>query len=79
MLIWLDKGRKVTLPGKLFALYVALYCLGRIWIEALRIDQAHYIAGIRLNDWVSALVGAGAVAILIRRRSPVESGNSSEI
>lgn len=79
VLIWLDNGRKVTSPGKLFALYIALYCLGRIWIEALRIDQAHYIAGIRLNDWVSALVGAGAVAILIRRRSPVESGNSSEI
>jgi hypothetical protein len=31
---------------------------GRGWIEALRIDPAHYILGLRLNDWVAARTGS---------------------
>lgn len=41
--------------GQIFLTYIALYCLGRLWIENLRIDTAHLIFGIRLNVWVSAL------------------------
>ena len=36
-------------PGGLFALYVFLYSLGRLWIEMLRIDPSHEWGGIRLN------------------------------
>ncbi|MDQ6910787.1 MAG: prolipoprotein diacylglyceryl transferase, partial [Actinomycetota bacterium] len=43
-------------PGRLFALYVAAYTFGRFWFEALRIDPANEILGLRLNDWVSILV-----------------------
>jgi prolipoprotein diacylglyceryl transferase len=39
--------------GRAFALYVMLYCVGRGWIEALRIDDAHRFLGLRLNDWTS--------------------------
>jgi prolipoprotein diacylglyceryl transferase len=39
--------------GRAFALYVMLYTLGRGWIEALRIDDAHRFWGLRLNDWTS--------------------------
>jgi prolipoprotein diacylglyceryl transferase len=46
---------KVLKPGGIFLAYVASYSLGRIWIEALRIDSAHHIFGIRLNDWVASL------------------------
>ena len=53
-LIWLERRRPITPPG-LFALYVALYCFGRFWVELLRVDPAHHIAGLRLNDWVAAL------------------------
>lgn len=49
-------------PGQLFALYVAGYCLGRFGIEYLRIDQAHLIAGLRVNNWVSLIVGISAIA-----------------
>jgi prolipoprotein diacylglyceryl transferase len=42
-------------PGALFALYVLVYSIGRLWIEALRIDPSHRIAGVRLNDWVAGL------------------------
>jgi prolipoprotein diacylglyceryl transferase len=47
------KGR--IRPGNLFALYVLIYSVGRLWIETLRIDPAHEIGGIRLNVYVAAL------------------------
>jgi prolipoprotein diacylglyceryl transferase len=42
-------------PGGLFALYVLLYSIGRFWIETMRIDQSHEIAGVRLNVWVAGV------------------------
>jgi prolipoprotein diacylglyceryl transferase len=42
-------------PGGLFALYVLLYSIGRLWIETIRIDPSHEIAGVRLNVYVAAV------------------------
>lgn len=53
-------------PGQSFALYVATYCLGRFFIELIRIDSANTIAGLRVNVWVSVLVGVGAVWYFLR-------------
>jgi len=54
--------------GRAFALYIAGYSVGRSWVEALRIDPAHTIAGVRVNDW-TALVGfVGAVVYLVLSR-----------
>lgn len=47
--------RWVLAPGNLFLLYISVYCLGRSWVEYLRIDSAHLIFGVRLNDWVSGI------------------------
>lgn len=58
-------GRRF-LPGQIFALYVFAYCLGRIGIESIRIDEAHEIFGLRLNVWVAGFVGVGAL-IMYRR------------
>ena len=52
--------------GQSFALYVATYCLGRFFIELIRIDTANTIAGLRVNVWVSLLVGTGAVLYFAR-------------
>lgn len=52
--------------GQSFALYVATYCLGRFFIELIRIDTANTIAGLRVNVWVSMLVGVGAVLYFAR-------------
>jgi len=65
-LLYLSRARLLK-PGSLFLFYIALYCVGRIWIEALRIDPAHHIFGLRLNVWVALLCGALASAALIRR------------
>jgi len=42
--------------GAIFALYVAGYSAGRFFIEGLRIDQAHTFGGLRLNQYVAALL-----------------------
>jgi prolipoprotein diacylglyceryl transferase len=52
--------------GQTFALYVAIYCLGRLAFESIRIDQAHLIGGVRINILVA--VGVGLTALLIFRR-----------
>jgi len=57
--------------GRAFWGYVALYTLGRVWIEALRIDDAELVLGLRLNVWTSILmfvVAVGAFALLGRAR-----------
>lgn len=49
--------RRFTLKrGQVFALYVAMYTFGRIWFEALRIDDATRIFGIRFNLLLSIVV-----------------------
>ncbi|MET8698820.1 prolipoprotein diacylglyceryl transferase [Kitasatospora sp. NPDC058032] len=64
LVIWADK--RFTLGhGRAFALYVAGYTAGRFWTEWLRVDEAHHILGLRLNDWVAILVFLGAVAYFV--------------
>jgi len=67
LVIWVDRRVRLT-GGRAFALYVAAYTLGRYWIEDLRIDDAHKFLGLRLNDWTSVVVFAGAIAFLLLRR-----------
>jgi prolipoprotein diacylglyceryl transferase len=52
--------------GQIFALYIVGYCIGRLGFEALRIDEANLIFGLRLNIFVSLLVGIGAAATFQR-------------
>lgn len=64
--------------GQVFALYVALYTLGRVWIEMLRIDTANTILGIRLNVFTALIVGVLAMIWFFHsRRTPDISHNSS--
>ena len=64
--IFIIKFGKRLKAGQSFALYVATYCLGRFFIELIRIDTANTIAGLRVNVWVSLLVGSGAVLYFAR-------------
>ena len=56
--------------GQVFALYIFGYCLGRVAIESIRIDEAHHIFGLRLNVWVGVIVALGAL-LMFRRLSRV--------
>lgn len=51
--------------GRVFWLYVFCYTVGRGWIEALRIDEAELVLGLRLNIWTSILVCVVSLAIFI--------------
>jgi prolipoprotein diacylglyceryl transferase len=83
ILIYLD--RRFTIGhGRLFAAYVALYCVGRFGIELLRDDTATHIAGIRINSFTSMFVCIGAVVYLILapkgREDPATlSGSAAEL
>lgn len=66
VLIAVDR-RRVLRPGQLFPLYVGGYFLGRLWIEALRIDDASLVLGLRVNIWISLLGIAGAAAVFLWR------------
>lgn len=62
-LLWLGKRTK---PGQIFSLYILGYCIGRFFIESLRIDDAHLLAGLRINEWVSIVVGGLALGAYLR-------------
>ncbi|MDW8803583.1 prolipoprotein diacylglyceryl transferase [Streptomyces scabiei] len=64
LVIWAD--RRFTLGhGRAFALYVASYCAGRFWIEYMRVDEAHHILGLRLNNWTALFVFVLAVIYIV--------------
>lgn len=64
LVIWADRRFKLG-HGRVFALYVAAYCAGRAWIEYMRVDDAHHVLGLRLNDWTALLVFVLAVVYIV--------------
>ncbi|GAB3303349.1 prolipoprotein diacylglyceryl transferase [Geodermatophilus aquaeductus] len=67
VVVWADRRFRLS-HGRAFALYVALYCAGRLWIELLRIDAANRILGVRLNVFTCIVVGLLAVAYMVWQR-----------
>ena len=67
LVLWADNRWQLG-KGRALALYVAAYCVGRGWIEALRVDDAQHFFGIRLNDYVSGVCFLAAVTYLVVRR-----------
>ncbi len=76
-LLLIDRRRTLR-PGNLLPIYIGGYFLGRLWIEALRVDTASTILGLRINIWLSILGIVGAVVVLLvrglRRRPDDEDG-----
>ncbi|MBQ0849750.1 prolipoprotein diacylglyceryl transferase [Streptomyces sp. BH-SS-21] len=64
LVIWADRRFKLG-HGRAFALYVAAYCVGRFWIEYMRVDEAHHFLGLRLNGWTSIVVFLLAVLYIV--------------
>lgn len=68
VLLRVDRSGKLK-RGRLIWLYVFGYGLGRLWIEAIRSDEASIVLGLRVNIWLSlALIISGGIALMGARR-----------
>lgn len=84
VLLWADRTFRLG-GGRVFALYVALYTLGRFFIELMRTDAATMVFGVRINNITSVVVFICAVSIVWalrkRKREPedyVRGANAPE-
>jgi prolipoprotein diacylglyceryl transferase len=71
-IVWLERHRGLV-KGQAFTLYVAMYTFGRIFFEAMRVDPASKIYGIRFNLLLSAVLCVVATVWFVRlerKRSP---------
>jgi prolipoprotein diacylglyceryl transferase len=70
VLVWVDRKFRLG-HGRMAALYVMAYTLGRGWIEMLRIDDVELkdVGGLRFNVWTSiVLFVAAAVYFVVSSR-----------
>ncbi len=65
-IVWADRRFQLG-HGRVVALYVMAYTLGRGWIETLRIDdvQLSNVLGLRLNVWTSIVLFTLAAAYFV--------------
>jgi prolipoprotein diacylglyceryl transferase len=72
-LIWADRRFRLG-HGRVVALYIMIYTLGRGWIELLRIDNVELdnVLGLRLNVWTSIVLFVAALIwfVVSARRHP---------
>lgn len=72
-LVRIDRTGKLK-KGMILPLYIGGYGIGRFFVEAVRIDPATLILGIRVNHWVSgSAVILSALALLYLARNGVPS------
>jgi prolipoprotein diacylglyceryl transferase len=64
LLIWIGKRFRLR-PGRLLAVYVLGYGIGRFWVEGLRIDDSKEGGGLRLNQWMALVIAVGAAGYLL--------------
>jgi prolipoprotein diacylglyceryl transferase len=78
VVLYVSRRAWTRLPGgALLCLYLSLYSAGRFFVEGLRIDPAHEIGPLRLNQVVAAVVfvvAGSAFIVLARRGGPPRLG-----
>ena len=63
VILFVDRTGKLA-RGRLIGVYLLGYGIGRGWVEALRIDPANDIFGLRINIWMSMALILGGIALL---------------
>ena len=71
VLLLLDRRFELR-RGKMFAVYLIYYSIGRIWVENLRIDPSEILFGLRINVWsgILGIIAGIAIIYLSSRKSP---------
>jgi len=69
--------------GKLFATYVVGYALGRFTVESFRIDPVKVFGPLRINAWVTLVLGLCGLGLLLwlvkRRPGPNRPGDAAAL
>ena len=63
VLLWADSKRLLK-RGRLIAIYLIGYGIGRLWLETVRIDDASELLGLRVNIWMSLKLIIGGLVII---------------
>jgi prolipoprotein diacylglyceryltransferase len=59
----------------MIGLYFIYYSVGRVWVEAIRIDPSEIVLGLRINIWsaiVGIIVGLAVMVISHRKHTGLE-------
>lgn len=81
-LVLMVERHRLVRVGRLFAVYICGYAVGRLLMERLRIDFAHTFAGLRVNTWmsiISLLVAGGFVVAGRAKTDEVERSGVPEL
>ena len=82
VVVWLDRRLRLGF-GRCFAVYVMAYCLGRLWIEHLRIDAIELddVLGLRWGEWMSIglFVAALIYFVVAGRRHPAPASREQSV
>ena len=72
----LDADKRFNLRWvRLIGLYFIYYSVGRIWVEAIRIDPSEILLGLRINIWsaiIGIIVGLAVMVLSFRRHTGLE-------
>jgi prolipoprotein diacylglyceryl transferase len=71
-------GRKWR-DGSTFFIYIAGYSAVRFFIEAVRIDSAHDLFGLRVNQWTSIFIFILGMVLFYRNQGKKKVSSSPEI
>ena len=79
-MIWADRRFRLG-HGRVLALYVMIYTLGRGWIEMLRIDNVELpdVGGLRFNVWTSIVHVRRGGGVLRGQQPRVAPGREEEV
>lgn len=82
VVVYLDRKLRLGF-GRAFALYVMAYCLGRLWIEHLRIDtiELNNVLGLRWGEWmaIGLFVAALVYFVVAGRRHPAPDSREESV
>jgi prolipoprotein diacylglyceryl transferase len=82
VVVWLDRRLRLGF-GRCFAVYVMAYCLGRVWIEHLRVDtiELNDVLGLRWGEWMSIILFAAALVyfVVVGRRHPAPHSREASV
>jgi prolipoprotein diacylglyceryl transferase len=71
LILWVDRRGRLR-RGHLIGVYFVGYAIGRLWIEAMRVDPASEILGVRVNIWTMGALLVAGIAVIVTGLRPAD-------